>query len=151
MTKVNYKVFKKVGDRTPVITLSDIPKYQLRGKKKFVGKKAKIEAIFRAFGTRLPDDSKTEQVNQYVAENIFKTPKWAIYVSKCKEVRNEVETVPDIFEFQYVLEVVFDKDVDAADERIIYMVTAELMGKDVQEYKGLKNSIVSLKKNYEDE
>lgn len=146
MTKVNYKVFKKVGDNTPVITLSDIPKYQLRGKKKFVGKKAKIEAIFRAFGTRLPDDSKTEQVNQYVAENIFKTPKWAIYVSKCKEVRNEVVTVPDIFVFQYVLEVIFDKDIDVADERFIYMVTSELMGKEIKEYKGLQNTIVSLKK-----
>lgn len=145
---VQYKVYKKVGDDTPIISLVEIPRYQLRGKKKFVGRKAKIEAIYRHSGVLLPANSSTEEVNQYIAKNLFKTPEWASYHIMFKQVRSEVETIADTFEFQYLLNVEFSGMVDPADLRTIYLVTAELMGKDIDQYQGVNNNIVSLKKEY---
>lgn len=145
---IEYKVYRKDGDLSPIITPMEIPSYQLRGKKKFVGRKAKIEAIFRAFEVRLPEYYSTDEVNAYIANNIFRTPKWNVYRNMLKEVGEEIIPVAEKYTFQYYLIVETSVELDISDERLIYLVTRELMGDPVEEYGGLRNYIVSLRKDY---
>ena len=46
---IEYKVYRKVSDLKPFISRDELPSCQMIGKKKFVGKKAKIEAVYRPY------------------------------------------------------------------------------------------------------
>lgn len=148
---VEYKVYRKSIDKTPIISYIELPAYQIRGKRKFIGKAAKIEAVFRLTNTILPNDWTTQQVEDYVASNFFKKPIWGDYYRIFKEVTNEVVPIQDILEFQYTLIVEFKDTMDAAlvnDERVIYFLTCELLGKPLKNSGGFENLIVSLRKKY---
>ena len=58
-------------------------------KNKFVGKKAKIEAIKRFSGVELSPTSTTNEVNEYIAKNLFNTPKWKAYHTVFQSVCDE--------------------------------------------------------------
>ena len=45
---IEYKVYRKMSDLKPFISRDELPSCQMIGKKMFVGKKAKIEAIYRS-------------------------------------------------------------------------------------------------------
>lgn len=62
---IEYKVYRRVSDLKPFISRVELPSCQMIGKKKFVGKKAKMEAVYRLTGKRLPEDYTTEQVNNF--------------------------------------------------------------------------------------
>ena len=150
-----YNVYRRNADEVPVISMSELPKIQMKGKKKYTGKKAKIEAIFRLTGEELPDTWTTKQVNDFVGVNLFGTAQWNEYHSKLNEVLDEREAVPEIYKFQYSLEVTFsDKMVVGkrsvetipTDERVIYLVTRELMGEPLEMYKSVKNPIKAIRK-----
>lgn len=148
---VEYKVYRKSIDKTPIISYTELPAYQIRGKRKYIGKAAKIEAVFRLTKTILPKEWTTQQVEDYVASNFFRKPIWGDYYRTFKEVTNEVIPVHDILEFQYTLIVEFKKTMDVAlvsDERVIYLLTCELLGKPLKAYGGIENLIVSLSKKY---
>ena len=51
---IEYKVYRRVSDLKPFISRDELPSCQMIGKKKFVGKKAKMEAVYRLTGKRLP-------------------------------------------------------------------------------------------------
>ena len=55
---IEYKVYRRVSDLKPFISRVELPSCQMIGKKKFVGKKAKMEAVYRLTGKRLPEDYK---------------------------------------------------------------------------------------------
>ena len=44
---IEYKVYRRVSDLKPFISRDELPSCQMIGKKKFVGKKAKMEAVYR--------------------------------------------------------------------------------------------------------
>jgi len=146
-----YKIYERKGDRTPIVSVGEISKYQLRGKNSFVGKKAKIEAIFRYSKTRLLSTLTTQQVNDYIAENLYGKPIWNDYYTIFKEVSNEITPMSDIYEFKYTLIAEMDNtitDDNFTDERLIYLLTCELLGQSLEEHDGMKNPIISLKKRY---
>lgn len=147
---VDFKVYRKAGDRIPVISLSELPNYQFMGKPKFTGKKAKIEAVFRLTGERLPSDWKRQDVEDYIAKNIFKTPEWGAYYKLFKEISNEREAVVNKLEFQYVLRVELKDSVNlpSEEEKLVYLLIQELIGEPQKEYKGLINPILKLSKHY---
>lgn len=47
---IEYKVYRRVSDLKPFISRDELPSCQMIGKKKFVGKKAKMEAVYRLTG-----------------------------------------------------------------------------------------------------
>ena len=59
---IENKVYRKMSDWKPFISRDELPSCQMMGKKKFVGKKAKIEAVYRLTGKRLSEDYTTEQM-----------------------------------------------------------------------------------------
>lgn len=105
-TEVEYKVYNRYGSDIPIVSLNQLTT-QHSVKRKFVGKKAKIEAIKRSFGVELSLDLTTDDVNEYIAKNIFNTPRWSAYHRTFKEVANEKEMVNTRMEFKYSLIVQF--------------------------------------------
>lgn len=65
-------------------------------KRKYVGKKAMLEAIKRFSGIELPQTLTTPEVKNYIAENIFNTSKWKayheIFHAVCSEKVNNSQT-----------------------------------------------------------
>lgn len=145
-----YKVYRRIsGNENEVyVSFFEIPEYQIRTKKKYVGKKAKIEAIYRLTGIKLPEDYTTEQVNEYLSINLYNTSKWRAYRNQLTQVQSEENVVTEKYQFEYTLIVQFKEDINPSDERIIFLVVAELLGNPCKSYKGLKNSIQSLEKRY---
>lgn len=68
---IEYKVYRRVSDLKPFISRDELPSCQMIGKKKFVGKKAKMEAVYRLTGKRLPEDYTTEQVNNFLTVELL--------------------------------------------------------------------------------
>lgn len=58
-------------------------------KNKFVGKKAKIEAIKRFSGVELSPTSTTNDVNEYIAQNLYNTSEWKAYHKVFQSVCDE--------------------------------------------------------------
>lgn len=147
---VEYKVYKKKGDSLPVVSYNELPAYAIRGRQKYVGKKAKIETIFRLTNEILPSSWRTKQVDDYVSENFYKKPIWRDYCKTFKEVSKEKVVVSDSLTFQYSLIVTFQNQLEVSvdDSRMIHLIVCELMGTPLSEYEGLTNTIVSLEKHY---
>lgn len=139
--EVKYRIYQRDKDNMLILSLVELPSLQKRAKRKYVGRKAKIEAVFRLTGERLPDDLATGPVNEYIAQNIFKSPKWEEYLRIFNEVGNEQEIITDNLEFRGSLLVELTDNCSPNDERVIHMLTRELMGCSLEEYKGLKNPI----------
>lgn len=68
---IEYKVYRRVSDLKPFISRVELPSCQMIGKKKFVGKKSKMEAVYRLTGKRLPEDYTTEQVNNFLTVELL--------------------------------------------------------------------------------
>ena len=100
---IEYKVYRRVSDLKPFISRDELPSCQMIGKKKFVGKKAKMEAVYRLTGKRLPEDYTTEQVNNYLTVELFNTSLWHKYRKIYNEVSNEKEIVVENYSYQYTL------------------------------------------------
>ncbi len=58
-------------------------------KNKYVGKKAKIEAIKRFSGVELSPTLTTNDVNEYIAQNLFNTSDWKAYHKVFQSVCDE--------------------------------------------------------------
>lgn len=148
---IEYKVYRKMSDWKPFISRDELPSCQMMGKKKFVGKKAKIEAVYRLTGKRLSEDYTTEQINNYLTVELFNTSLWHKYRKIYNEVSNEKEVVVENYDYQYTLVVELeDKSNPLLDEeKIIHFILCELFGTPCEMYKGLKNPIISLRKDYD--
>lgn len=146
-----YKVYRKISknENQVCVSYAEIPEYMMKTKKKFVGKRAKIEAIYRLSGERLPDDYTTEQVNDYLSVNLFNTSKWRAYRKTLAEVQSEDDVFTEHYKFEYNLIVKFKENVNPADGRIIYLIAAELYGTPCKFYKGMRNTILSLEKKFD--
>lgn len=155
-----YNVYRRNLDEVPVISLSELPMIQMKGKKKYTGKRAKIEAIFRLSNELLPEDWTTKQVNNYIGVNLFGTSRWAEYHTTLHQVLDERMTISERYDFQYRLVVAFRSEMivgkqsiktDPMDERIIYLVTKQLMGEPLEMYQSVISPILSLRKQFNDE
>lgn len=149
---VEYKVYRRMPELKPYISRDELPACRMIGKKKFVGRKAKIEAVYRLTGKRLPDDYTTEQINNYLTVELFNTSLWHKYRKIFNEVSNEKEIAIENYNFQYTLVVELDdKSNPSLDEgKIIHFVMCELLGNSCEMYKGMRNPIISLQKRYDD-
>jgi hypothetical protein len=148
--KALYYVYLRGNDNGFVVSYNEIPSLQMKGKRKYAGKKAKIEAVYRLNGYRIPDYYTAAQINDYLGANLFNTSQWHSYRMLLDEVQSEKTVVSESYLFQYSLEVEFRTPVDPKDERIVHMVTCELLGSPLEMFGGLKNPIVSLKKRYDE-
>lgn len=155
-----YNVYRRNTDEIPVISLSELSKIQMKGKKKYTGKKAKIEAIYRLSKETLPEEWTTQQVNDWIGVNLFGTSKWNEYHTMLNQVLDERIAIPERYDFQYKLVVTFRKEMtigkrsvetNPMDERVIYLVTKQLMGEPLEMYKSVINPILSLQKKYVNE
>ncbi|RGS49637.1 MULTISPECIES: hypothetical protein [Bacteroidaceae] len=148
---IEYKVYRKMSDLKPFISRDELPSCQIMGKKKFVGKKAKIEAVYRLTGKRLSEDYTTEQINNYLTVELFNTSLWHKYRKIYNEVSNEKEVVVENYNYQYTLVVELENKSNPLldEEKIIHFVICELLGTPCEMYKGLKNPIISLRKDYD--
>ena len=68
---IEYKVYRRVSDLKPFISRVELPSCQMIGKKKFVGKKAKMEAVYRLTGKRLLEEYIKEHVNNFLMVEFF--------------------------------------------------------------------------------
>lgn len=120
---IEYKVYRKMSDLKPFISRDGISSCQIMGKKKFVGKKAKIEAVYRLTGKRLSEDYTTEQINNYLTVELFNTSLWHKYRKIYNEVSNEKEVVVENYNYQYTLVVELEnKSNPLLDEEKLYIL-----------------------------
>jgi len=144
-------VYHRNNENFPIITPTKLPSLLMRGKQKYVGKKAKIEAISRLSNIRLLSTLTSHQINEYIADNIFNKPVWREYHSILKSVSQEFEILPDTYELSYALVVELDDFNNFDDyESLIYFLSHELIGIKMPEYKGFKNPIISFTKQDND-
>ena len=152
-----YNVYRRDADEVPVISLSILPEIQMKGKKKYSGKKGKIEAIFRLTGKLLSEKWTTKQVNDYIGVTFFGTSQWNEYHSMLNKVLDERVAIAERFKFLYHLVVTFADEMVVGkqqevtrpeDERVIYLITQELMGQALKEYRTVQNPIKELRKEY---
>jgi len=148
----NYYVYSRQNDITPIVSLNKLPAFQMKSKLKWVGKKAKMEAIFRHSNVRLSSTLSTQQVNDYITENLFKTPLWHSYHQIFQVVANETEVISEKYVLLYTIIVDFDDTLNECqleDERLIQLLTCELLGQSQEECDGLVNPIKSIKRIYD--
>lgn len=148
---IEYKVYRRVSDLKPFISRVELPSCQMIGKKKFVGKKAKMEAVYRLTEKRLPEDYTTEQVNNFLTVELFNTSLWHKYRKIYNEVSNEQEIVVENYSYQYtlVVELANKSNLSLDEGKIVHFVMCELLGNPCETYKGMKNPIISLRKDYD--
>ena len=92
---------------------------------------------------------KNDPVNDYIAENYFNKPLWKDYYKIFQIVANEFEIVSEKYMMKYVLVVELENSIeDPNDERLIHMLTCELLGQKLTQYNGLNNPVVSFIKNH---
>lgn len=147
--KINYFVYSRSGESFPILSTIKLPPSLTRGKQKYIGKKAKIETILRLSNVSLLSTLTTQQVNDYIAENYFNKPLWKDYYKIFQIVANEFEIVSEKYMMKYVLVVELEDSIeDPNDERLIHMLTCELLGQKLTQYNGLNNPVVSFIKNH---
>lgn len=141
--EVEYKIYQREQDNKVIVSLVELPSLQIRTKKKYTGRKAKIETIYRLTGKKLSAEWTTIQLNEYIAQNLYKSQQWEEYKKIFHEVSEEQEIATDKFEFQGTLIIDLPDGSLANEERIIHLLTCRLAGRSLDEYKGLKNTIIS--------
>jgi myosin-crossreactive antigen len=147
--KINYFVYSRSGESFPILSTIKLPPSLTRGKQKYIGKKAKIETVLRLSNVSLLSALTTQQVNDYIAENYFNKPLWKDYYKIFQIVANEFEIVSEKYMMKYVLVVELENSIeDPNDERLIHMLTCELLGQKLTQYNGLNNPVVSFIKNH---
>ena len=88
--KVVYRVYNSGGNFT-LCFCDGVLGEQRRGKHKYVGKRAKIEAIKRYSGVLLEKSMSTNDISKYIAVHFFCNPQiWAEYRSIFHQVAGEV-------------------------------------------------------------
>ncbi|MCS3140456.1 hypothetical protein NXW25_28905 (plasmid) [Bacteroides ovatus] len=110
-----------------------------------------MEAVYRLTGKRLPEDYTTEQVNNYLTVELFNTSLWHKYRKIYNEVSNEKEIVVENYSYQYtlVVELANKSNLSLDEGKIVHFVMCELLGNPCETYKGMKNPIISLRKDYD--
>ena len=146
--KIDYEVYQRAGaaNSVPIVSFQGEPEAFPRERRKYTGKRAKIEAIKRFTGIVLDSDISSWEVDQYIKDHLFGTSNWKSYHHTFQTVANETEIVIDKFEFLYSLrvELADNSYLEPGDERLIYIINNQLVGKKIDEYKGLVNPILSM-------
>lgn len=154
-----YFVYKKGGSTDPFVSYEEMPKLFLGQKRKYIGKRQKIETIRRLCNIQLEQCLTSTEVNDYIRINFFKTPDWGKYLKILDEVGEEIEHVRESYTLQYILVVEMSdlvkvgggnspEPVNPEDDRIIYLIKNELMGTPIEMYRTLINPIKRLEKDY---
>ena len=123
-----YKIYTKNNDILPVVCVEE--PYSFRSKRKYIGKRAKREAILRLMGEELPLDATTNQVNDFIAENIFKTPKMNRYRELLQEVSLEKIILEDVFIYVYDIDIILHENVEF-DNPILNFEIVNLLMKNI--------------------
>jgi len=144
--KIYYEVYRRMADpqSVPVVSYRGTPQAIPRQRRKFTGKKAKIEAIYRFSGIKLDQSLSSSEVDQYINNHLFGTSKWKAYHEIFQIVANETELIENEYEFLYQLEVTLEGSAEPEDHRLLYLISSELKGLHLEEYKGLTNPILSM-------
>lgn len=148
--KKSFFVYRKADKKYPIVTDKELPKSVISTKRKYVGKKAKLEALFRMYGYYPvnPDDNVKADVNKWINDNLYHQPRWKDYKRILSEVEMETKTVEESNLFQYTLFVEYDSTNQPSDEVLVYFILNELMGTPQQFYNGIENPIIRLKKEF---
>ena len=81
----------------------------------------------------------------------FNTSLWHKYRKIYNEVSNEKEIVVENYSYQYtlVVELANKSNLSLDEGKIVHFVMCELLGNPCETYKGMKNPIISLRKDYD--
>lgn len=139
--EVKYKIYERVEDESLHISTGELPTVISRQKQKYLGKRARIEAIRRFTGEELPDHLSAKEVKEHVSAIFFGTSYHSIYKEVCAEMVNITEHYRLIQEVNVVLK--DDMCIEPDDHRLLYMLSYELSGEHLYSHKGLKNPIIS--------
>lgn len=156
---VEYFIYRRNGVKEPFISLEEMPQYRLRPKRKFTGKRLKIEVIRRLSGIEMEATVTTPQINAYIEANIYNTDCWPEYRKLYSQIAGEADTEADVFVLQYILVAELEEQTkigkdnkpqptDPADKRLIHLIRCELMGESLEMYKTMINPIIALKKRF---
>lgn len=152
-----FYIYRKKGDPLPVVSPDLLPEYEIKPRRRFSGKKLKIEVIRQLSGDELDQDLTTGEVNHYIEARIYNTDLWPKYRQLYTKVANEVEPESNIYKLQYILIAELEDltgsggdngPLDPRDPRLIHLIRCELMGKPLKVYEALINPIISLKKKF---
>lgn len=148
MTKAIYYIYKDTNTNAIRVYPQEQELHRIVSKKQFRGwdntKKAKIEAIYRLTGERLPDEATAAQIKDYISKNIYSTPKWMKYRQIYSELYMKEEKVVEVLEFVSKIEVSFSVSVVPDDIRLLHLIKYRLEGRDKTSFRGMENCIVSL-------
>lgn len=142
---IKYKVYKRDKSSLPIVSLEELASFHVGERKKYVGRNAKIEAIKRIKGTDLEESTPVKEINDYVTRTLYKTSEWNKYLEILEELHSEREQYKESQKYLYDVEITVKESVDRNDERLLYIISNLLVNKDIEEYKGLVNPIVSWK------
>lgn len=146
--RTEYNVYRSAKNNRMILSVGELKEVRVFAKNKYVGKKAKIEAIKRMSGKILPESMKTKEVGDYLRENMFYTTEWEAYRKVLQEVANEKITITEDFVFLYAVEVEFKDNMNlrADDKKVMGMIADIIVEGDKEEYQEMKKEVVSIQR-----
>ena len=122
MPKATYYIYQEKNTNSLRVYPQEQELHRVVSKKQFRGwdknKKAKIEAIYRLTGERLPDEATADQIKEYVTKNIYSTPKWMKYREIYSSLYMNEEAIKEDLEFISKIEVVSVKHLIVENGRV---------------------------------
>lgn len=146
--KASYFVYKVENKDIPVVSTGLLPTTQFIYKRKWIGKKAKIEAIRRLHDFIFPDNVVLKEVNNYIDRHIWYTKDKKKFGDILDQLHNEFIQIPVNYELEYLLEVEFDRITDAGSPDIINYLTNYVMFNRTDIYMEQENHIVNISRNF---
>lgn len=119
-TMQEFYVYQIDDKDVPYITENILPDPWIREVRKFAkGRASRREAIRRVLGVNLDETMSTQDINDFVAKNLFKTKKWREY----EKVRDEVEKEVCVKELKthlmFTLKIDTDTVIPASDIKLL--------------------------------
>lgn len=115
MPKIFY-VYEIDDRNVPYISEIKLPNPWIREVRRYKkGRPTKAEAIFRTTGKRIP----IEEVDDYISNKIYGTPKWEIYSKHRDEAGEEVHMVEFCPKLLYTLKIKTECAISAADIKLL--------------------------------
>lgn len=148
MKVAKYKVYKCIEDETIIMSIDELPAFEIREKNKYVGRKAKAETIRRLTGKILPGKWSTKQVNDYVGR-LYKTNDWRKYREVLEEVANERIKLEAHYELLYQLEIYFKVNINIKpdDKNLMKMAAAIVGERPLDDFQEISKYIAEVKKS----
>ncbi len=139
--KHTYFIYKNPQSGELIVSAKSIP-----FKKKYVGIKAKIEAIKRFTGENLPSTISGDEIKKFVHDKFYGKPLMKEYRNVLEQVKEEVEEINNIRVFIQTLQVSFQSDIDPNDPTLINVIHKYLENENIDIYTVSNGVILAINK-----